>query len=140
MEMEERQKLRMDKRRLKALGNFKQMVTNNHVLLTEVNGGETIQVCKCINPHQLEHLAWMLSLSVSFFESNQMGKANRWIGYVQGVLSAKYGVGLEDLKSANRDLGDFRAARGTEAAGTGAHDEASAGEEVGAGESKDVSL
>ena len=47
------------------------------------------------------HLRWMLDQVLSFAKEGKHPKANRWLGYVQGVLSAR-GAPLEKLKDINR--------------------------------------
>ncbi len=50
----------------------------------------------------LAHCHWMLDSIPEFLRTARRGKVNRWIGFVQGCLSA-YGVyAIDDLKEHNR--------------------------------------
>lgn len=49
------------------------------------------------HPH---HLRWMIGQAVVFY-TEKPEKANRWLGYVQGVMAALKLAGLDDLKRAN---------------------------------------
>lgn len=61
------------------------------------------------HPH---HLAWMLGEAPGFYAGGKVEKANRWLGYVQGVMAALKLAGLDELKAANMPEGaEFDAAR-----------------------------
>jgi hypothetical protein len=57
------------------------------------------------SPTEPGHIMWMLEKAPGFYASGNKEKANRWLGFVQGVL-ASVGVGLEDLKRANMPEGE----------------------------------
>lgn len=58
------------------------------------------------DPTCSEHLSWMLAQALGFYGAEQkIEKANRWLGFVQGVLAAK-GVSLHILKQANMPAGE----------------------------------
>jgi hypothetical protein len=52
-------------------------------------------------PTSARHLLWMLDNAASFHAANRSEKANRWLGYVQGVLVAKGWATLDQCKQAN---------------------------------------
>ncbi len=56
-------------------------------------------------PCDARHLSWMLSQCLKFSEEARSDKANRWLGYVQGVLAATGVAHLEELKRANMPEG-----------------------------------
>jgi hypothetical protein len=53
-------------------------------------------------PH---HLAWMLMQAALFYAEGRTDNANRWLGYVQGVLCALHMATLDELKRANMPEG-----------------------------------
>ncbi len=59
-------------------------------------------ICDRIERHEdgkyLYHLRWMIREMNNDMSNN---KAMRWLGYIQGVLVAAYGVSLEDMKELN---------------------------------------
>jgi len=57
------------------------------------------------HPTEPHHLIWMLVQAALFHFEAKPEKAHRWLGFVQGVLSAK-GVQLDDLKRANMPEGE----------------------------------
>lgn len=59
-------------------------------------------------PHTPGHCLWMLIMAESFYGAGRAEKANRWLGYVQGVMAAKDWATLEELKRANMPEGDDR--------------------------------
>lgn len=56
------------------------------------------------NPASPHHCGWML-LEAEGFYATKPEKANRWLGYVQGVIAAKGWASLEELKRANMPEG-----------------------------------
>ncbi len=54
-------------------------------------------------PH---HLLWMLGCAKGFYFEAKAEKANRWLGFVQGVMSAVGFATVEELKKANMPPGD----------------------------------
>ena len=52
-----------------------------------------------------EHLAWMLKQAALFYEDGRIEKANRWLGYAQGVMAALAFATLDELKKANMPPG-----------------------------------
>lgn len=54
-------------------------------------------------PH---HLAWMLIQAALFHSEGRPEKANRWLGYVQGVMAALHIATLDELKRANMPEGE----------------------------------
>lgn len=58
------------------------------------------------------HLAWMLSEAALFHDENRYEKANRWLGFVQGVMCTLSYATLDELKRANMPEGaEFDAKR-----------------------------
>ncbi len=52
------------------------------------------------------HLAYMLVQAALFFAENKPDKANRWLGYTQGVMAALHYATLDELKRANMPEGE----------------------------------
>jgi hypothetical protein len=48
---------------------------------------------------RLEHALWMCGQAVEFARAGHIGKANRWLGFVQGVLWCE---GIETIEVAKR--------------------------------------
>lgn len=64
------------------------------------------------DPVQPEHCLWMLDEANQFYIAGKIEKANRWLGYVQGVVAARGWATLDELKRANMpDDADFDAER-----------------------------
>lgn len=57
------------------------------------------------DPSHPAHLKWMLIQAALFHFENRTEKANRWLGFVQGVIAAQKGASLEELKRANMPEG-----------------------------------
>ena len=51
----------------------------------------------------LRHCAYMVQRIVEQLEAGQYDKANRWLGFVQGVFYAVGYAGVEDMKDMNRE-------------------------------------
>ena len=54
----------------------------------------------------VSHLLWMLVQAALFYRELRVAKANRWLGYVQGVMRALEYADVEALKRANMPEGD----------------------------------
>lgn len=52
---------------------------------------------------QLQHCRWMCSQIPIFLVDGKVNKANRWIGYVQGIFLTYNVFTLEEMKEHNRD-------------------------------------
>jgi hypothetical protein len=52
------------------------------------------------------HLLWMLDEAVVFYNEGKVEKANRWLGYTQGVIAALGWAPLDELKRANMPEGE----------------------------------
>ena len=50
----------------------------------------------------LSHCYWMLDQIEAFLDSGNIGKANRWLGFIQGSLWANKLFTVEELKEQNR--------------------------------------
>jgi hypothetical protein len=57
------------------------------------------------DPGHIEHLVWMLGQARDFHAAGKVEKANRWLGFVQGLAFADREVTLEQLKRANMPEG-----------------------------------
>lgn len=51
------------------------------------------------------HLRWMLEQAISFYGAARIEKANRWLGFVQGVAVARGWASLDQMKVANAPEG-----------------------------------
>lgn len=80
---------------------FEKVIDNNHELLDRASGRWVQSRMSPEDVTSSEHCAWMLEEALKFHTAGQTDKANRWLGYVQGVLAHKYRVPLDDLKKAN---------------------------------------
>lgn len=58
------------------------------------------------DPAGAGHLLWMLQEATLFYTAGKVEKANRWLGYAQGVIAAKGWATLEELKRANMPDGE----------------------------------
>lgn len=58
------------------------------------------------NPTSPWHMFWMLDSAIAFYAEDKVEKANRWLGYVQGVMAAMCYASLEELKRANMPPGE----------------------------------
>lgn len=52
------------------------------------------------------HLLWMLLEAQGFCAAAKVEKANRWLGFVQGVMAADGYATVEELKRANMPEGE----------------------------------
>ena len=55
-------------------------------------------------PDDFSHLKWMLEEIVKDGMSDT--KANRWLGFVQGMLFTKFIISVEDERDSTRDIFD----------------------------------
>jgi hypothetical protein len=58
------------------------------------------------DPVHPNHLMFMLGCALGFYVDGKAEKANRWLGYVQGVIAAKGWATLDELKRANMPEGE----------------------------------
>lgn len=56
----------------------------------------------CIGEPVLRHCHWMAIQAKQFLLSGRMGKANRWLGFIQAVLWLHGHYSLAELKEHNR--------------------------------------
>jgi len=85
---------------------FVAMVVHNRVLLEGVEGQAIVPRRNPAIPTLHSHLVWMLTEAVHFHRNGKIQKANRWLGYVQGVMAMGGNVSLEALKRANMPEGE----------------------------------
>ena len=52
--------------------------------------------------HKIGHCFGMLDKMTEFLDEGRIGKVNRWLGFIQGVLWAEAGKTLDELKETNR--------------------------------------
>ena len=52
---------------------------------------------------KLQHIAWMCQQGLEFVQSAELGKAQRWLGFIQGVLWMANQRTLNQLKDDNRE-------------------------------------
>jgi hypothetical protein len=84
---------------------FRKAVLATRTLL-ESHVGHAIPAMRVTDkPWVSEHLSWMLAEAIRFYEQGKPQKANRWLGFVQGVMASK-GYSLEELKRANMPEGE----------------------------------
>lgn len=74
--------------------------------LLEKSVGKSIRAKRSEHATAAEHLAWMLNSCTLFYFEGKPQKANRWLGYVQGVMAALSYATLEELKRANMPPGE----------------------------------
>jgi len=85
---------------------FEKAVGATLVLLRRRMNGEAIEMRRVPEiPYSPPHLLWMLVQAPLFYAEGKIEKANRWLGFAQGVL-ASVGVDLEALKRANMPEGE----------------------------------
>lgn len=68
--------------------------------LTEMGIEESIR--ESDNPDSLKHIRWMCEEIPNLISVGKIQKANRWLGFVQGVFWTKKLMNIEDLKNDNR--------------------------------------
>ena len=51
----------------------------------------------------LDHIRWMLAKIEEFLVEDRKEKANRWLGFIQGVLWSKGICTIDELKGHNKD-------------------------------------
>ena len=92
---------------------FERAVFSTRTLLEAAFGGIAIGACRVPDdPTQAAHLSWMLASSVNFSREGKVEKANRWLGFVQGVMCTLSYATLDELKRANMPEGaEFDAKR-----------------------------
>lgn len=57
---------------------------------------------RCLeDPTCVKHCLWMLDEANKFYQQDKAEKANRWLGFVQGVIAARDLATLDQLKEAN---------------------------------------
>ena len=54
------------------------------------------------NTESLAHLRWMLNEIPKHLEMGKLDKANRWLGFIQGVFWVKKFSSIHELKDDNR--------------------------------------
>lgn len=57
-------------------------------------------------PTCLEHMLWMLDTAILQYAGGKTEKANRWLGYVQGVMCALDYASLIELRRATKPEGE----------------------------------
>lgn len=50
----------------------------------------------------LKHASWMLPEAIKLVEERRLGKAMRWLGFVQGVLWSTWRCTIDELKNMNK--------------------------------------
>ena len=92
-------------------------MTERHILMVCAKYAEQLRDMGCppmrevVNFHgakdfkilALRHCAYMLERITEQLEAGQYDKANRWLGFVQGVFYAVGYAGVDDMKDMNRD-------------------------------------
>jgi hypothetical protein len=53
-------------------------------------------------PDSLNHVKWMLEQIPMFIEENKIDKANRWLGFVQGVFWVRNFYNIGEMRDDNR--------------------------------------
>lgn len=48
---------------------------------------------------RIQHAFWMCNEAMKFTDE---GKANRWLGFIQGVMHCELDISIEDLKKINK--------------------------------------
>ncbi|HUQ29939.1 MAG TPA: hypothetical protein VM103_00235 [Candidatus Paceibacterota bacterium] len=54
----------------------------------------------------LAHVLYMCDEISKFINEDRLGKAMRWLGFAQGVLSARFGVTIQAMKELNMPFPD----------------------------------
>lgn len=53
-------------------------------------------------PESLRHIKWMVNEIPKMLDEDKFEKANRWLGFVQGVFWSRQLFSIEELKDDNR--------------------------------------
>ena len=56
---------------------------------------------------RLAHVHWMCQKAQEYCEQGELDKANRWLGFIQGVFSCEDLMSIEEMRSHNRDIGNI---------------------------------
>jgi len=86
---------------------FERMVINTRTQLeATAGGGQDIAARRDLDlASSPGHLSWMLSQALGFYRAQKIGKAHRWLGFVQGSMHADGYATLEELKRCNMPPG-----------------------------------
>lgn len=80
---------------------FERYVLTVRTTLEELNGGLAIAASwggRSGNYAADTHLSAMLARSVWLYSEGRVERAQRYLGYVQGVMAVKYGLGQSELE------------------------------------------
>ena len=53
---------------------------------------------------RLAHVHWMCQKAQEYCEQGELDKANRWLGFIQGVFSCEDLMSIEEMRNHNRDI------------------------------------
>jgi hypothetical protein len=77
---------------IKVLENYEEVLTKRGLVgLHRLNGGDTI-----------DHVVWMVTEAKGYAKEGRVEKANRWLGFIQGVLWSKGIFKIDEMKEHNR--------------------------------------
>jgi hypothetical protein len=80
--------------------------------IIKVKDEKVIDVCKkyekdlkelCFSDMNLQHINWTVMKIPGFIKENQQEKANRWLGFIQGVLWVKKVYTVREMGEDNRE-------------------------------------
>jgi len=55
--------------------------------------------------NSLEYIRWMIQQIPDFVKKGEIGKANRWLGFIQGVLWREEFYTIDEMRDHNRKSG-----------------------------------
>lgn len=86
---------------------FERMVINTRTQLEATAGhGRAIAAVRELDyANAAGHVSYMLVQALAFYRANKIGKANRWLGFAQGVMLCEGWASLEELKRCNMPPG-----------------------------------
>jgi hypothetical protein len=74
-----------------------------HDIVLAGMGGDAVEFNDATTPSQmLQHARWMCQRACSFVDDGRLEKANRWLGFIQGVLWVCGVATIDEMRDLNR--------------------------------------
>lgn len=54
--------------------------------------------------NRLQHICWMCHMAEHYLEEGEIEKANRWLGFIQGVLWCEGFFSIDEMRDHNRSV------------------------------------
>jgi hypothetical protein len=90
-------------------------LTGEHIKNVVLYYADVIRQEGCVvqenGPTRLSHAGWMCGKIVEFVDDKDYDKANRWLGFVQGILSTYEIFTIDQMREHNRSAPEHKAGR-----------------------------